>query len=356
VIEARFTAQLLSGRPARSAEEVVHRLLSVQAQDARGARLAIRSRSVGLRSADVDAALTERRSLVISWLNRGTLQLVDADDYWWLHPLTTPQLATGNRRRLVQEGVSAKQAERGVDAVVDAVRSNGPQTRRELRGLLDAAGVPTAGQALVHVLFAASIRGAIVRGPMLGTEHAFVSVSDWLGDPPEPIERATALARLARRYLAGHGPADARDLAKWAGVTLGDARAALENIRVDLVELPGGLVDLAYRGRLRARPRPRLLGPFDPLLLGWVSREAVVGGHRNAVTANGLFRACALVDGRVVGTWGSSGAVLTLSLLEDVDAASVEALRRDAADVFRFLGLPPGSEVVVDRYGSGGRG
>jgi hypothetical protein len=345
VIAARLTAQHLSGPPARSAEAVVQRLLAVQAQDARGARLAVRSRSVGLRALDVDAALNARR-LLITWLNRGTLHLVSADDYWWLHPLTTPQLATGNRRRLRQEGVSDAQADRGIDVVTDAVLSHGAQTRGELRHRLEAAEVPTAGQALVHVLLAASLRGQVVRGPMRGSEHAYVAVSDWLGKPPPPLERPVALARLARRYLAGHGPADARDLAKWAGLTLGDARAALDGVRSELVEV-GALVDLAGREAPAPLPRPRLLGPFDPLLLGWVSRDAFVGPHA-IVTTNGLFRACALVEGRIVATWGLSGSTVTVKLLEQVTASAVDALRHDAADVLRFLGLPEDSEVAVE--------
>ena len=89
----------------------MERLLAVQAQDGRGARLTVRSRSTGLRAADVDDALTERRSLVVTWLNRGTLHLVGVDDFWWLHPITTPQIAVTNRRRLHQEGVSDAQAD-----------------------------------------------------------------------------------------------------------------------------------------------------------------------------------------------------------------------------------------------------
>ena len=91
----RCAAQLLGGDPAASAEEVAGRLLAIQAQDPRGARLAVRARSAGLSASDVDAALA-RRSLIVTWLNRGTLHLVRAEDYWWLHPLTTPQLRTGN--------------------------------------------------------------------------------------------------------------------------------------------------------------------------------------------------------------------------------------------------------------------
>lgn len=328
------------------------RLLAVQAQDARGARLAVRSRTVGLRAVDVDDALTDRRTLLITWLNRGTLHLVRAEDYWWLHPLTAPQIATGNRRRLRQEGVSEKQARRGIDVVTDAVRSHGPQTRRELRRRLDAARVPTAGQAFIHVLLAASLRGEVVRGPMRDGEHAFVAVHDWLGDAPEPLEPPEALAKLARRYLAGHGPADARDLAKWAGIKLGDARAGMDTIRSDLVEVSDGLVDLARRDKPAGLPAPRLLGPFDPLLLGWAARDFVVGPHK-VVTANGLFRACALVDGRVVAIWRLAGTTLTVTLLEKVKGSAVDALRKDAADVLRYLGLTDRVDVIVDASSAG---
>ena len=342
---ARLRAQLLSGPRAHDVDEVVQRLLAVQAQDARGARLAVRSRSIGTRAADVDDALNDG-SLVVSWLNRGTLHLVAADDYWWLHPLTTPQLETGNRHRLRQEGVSARQADRGVEIVTEAVLTHGPQTRAELRQRLDAARVPTAKQAFIHVLVAASLRNQLVRGPMRGREHAFVVASEWLGAPPRPLARSDALERLARRYLAGHGPADARDLAKWAGLRLADARAALDGIASALTDRPEGLVDLSDRSPSTSRPAPRLLGPFDPVLLGWVSREPVVGPHRHLVTSNGLFRACVLVDGRAVGTWGLNGTTLTVRLLEQVSAPALAALRRDAADVLRFLAVPPQCKVV----------
>ncbi len=46
------------------------------------------------------------------------------------------------------------------------------------------------------------------------------------------------------RYLAGHGPAEARDLAKWAGLTLRDARAGLAALGDRLRERDGGLVEL----------------------------------------------------------------------------------------------------------------
>jgi Winged helix DNA-binding domain len=163
VAARRCAAQLLCGGRAGSAGEVAGRLLAVQAQDPGGARLAVRARSAGLSASDVDFALT-RRSMIVSWLNRGTVHLVRAGDYWWLHRLASGQLRAGNSRRLAQEGVPPGDAERAVAAVRAALAAGGPLTRSRLRGRTAAAGVRTEGQAMVHILALASIRGLIVRG------------------------------------------------------------------------------------------------------------------------------------------------------------------------------------------------
>jgi hypothetical protein len=374
VTAERAAAQLLSGPPAARAEEVAGRLLAIQGQDPRGARLAVRVRSQGLSAADIDHALTADRTLVISWLNRGTLHLVRSADYWMLHRLTTPQLETGCGRRLAQEGIPPAAADRAA-GLIERFLSDGPLTRAQLAGRLQSAGVRTEGQALVFLLFLTSLRGITVRGPMIGKQHAHVLARDWLGAPPaaDP-DPGAALGWLARRYLAGHSPATDRDLGKWAGLPLRDARRALREIGSDLDEGEDGLVRLAQRadgtagaadgttepadgasgaadgtgrsGRGHRDPRsglalppPRLLGVFDPLLHGWQSRGPVLGRHEPEIVRGGMFRSFALVDGRAAGTWGVTGDQVSLTLLEPVSAAHRRALEADAEDVRRFLGL-----------------
>ncbi|MEX2196475.1 MAG: winged helix DNA-binding domain-containing protein [Thermoleophilaceae bacterium] len=319
---------------------MAERLLAIQGQDPRGARLAVRARTTGLTAADVDRSLGEDRSLVITWLNRGTLHLVRSEDYPWLHALTTPPLHTSNATRLAQEGVSPDGAERAVTAIERALGDEGPLTRARLRELIDAAGVRTEGQALVHLLAKATLRGLVVRGPMIGKQHAFVLARDWLGKPePERVDRDRALAELARRYLAGHGPADDRDLARWAGLPLRDARAGLSAIAAELDERVDGLVDLAQRPPAGDLPPPRLLGPFDPLLLGWRSREPIVGDHQGLVTSNGIFRPFALVRGKAAAGWTMPrGKVELGEPFRRITRADAKALEADAADVVRFLG------------------
>jgi hypothetical protein len=336
MIAARLTAQLLAGPPARDPVVVTRRLLAVQGQDPRGARLAIRARSTGLTAADVDRALTEDRSLLITWLNRGTLHLVCREDYPWLHALTTPRLLTGNARRLAQEGVSPSAAERGVEVIERSLTDEGPLTRGQLRERIAAAGVPTAGQALVHLLVLACLRGLAVRGPMSGGEHAYALVRDWLGESG-PVDRDHALAELARRYLAGHGPAGDRDLAKWAGLPLRDARAGLGAIASELHLRPDGLLDLVERLDPVELPPPCLLGPFDPILLGWTSREAILDSHQGIVTVNGLFRPFALVRGRAVAIWRMPATQVVLEPFDRLAPKDAAALEADAEDVVRYL-------------------
>jgi hypothetical protein len=334
----RLRAQLLSGTPARTVAGVTGHLLAVQAQDPRGARLAVRARTSGLLAADVDEALTAGRSVVISWLNRGTLHMVLAEDYWWLHQLTTPQLATGNARRLAQEGVPPADAERAAAVIERSLAADGPLTRAELRERVAAAGVRTHGQAMVHLLALATLRGLTVRGPMRGGEQTFVLVRDWLGAPPPPMDREQALALLARRYLAGHAPADARDLAKWAGLPLRDARRGLAAIASGLAGRDDGLASLAAPDEAPPVPDVRLLGAFDPLLLGWASRELFLAPGGPVITSNGLFRPFVLVRGRGAALWTVTGGQVLTDPLGQLSAPEQAALAAEAADVERFLG------------------
>jgi hypothetical protein len=336
VLTERFAAQGLAGPPLADPVGVAERLLAVQGQDPRGVRLAIRARTEGLGASDVDRALTEDRSLLITWLNRGTLHLVRSEDYPLLHALTTPPLLTSAARRLRQEGVSPDDAEQALATIERALADEGPLTRLQLRERLEVAGVRTEGQAMIHLLFLATLRGIAVRGPMAGKQHAYVLTRDWLG-PQRPVDREIGLAELARRYLVGHAPADDRDLARWAGLPLRDARAGLSAIGSELEQDADGRVRLKKQSANGEIPPPRLLGAFDPVLLGWTSREDVIGSHTGLVTRNGMFHPFILVGGRAVGRWRLARGEVGLEPFESIPPRTLPALEAEAADVVRFL-------------------
>jgi hypothetical protein len=269
-------------------------------------------------------------------LNRGTLHLVRSEDYPWLHALTAPTHFAGCRRRLQQEGMSEAAGERAMKVIEKTLADEGPLGGKDLRARLVDADVPTEGQLFIHLMFMAAARGILVRGPLVGKEHAYVLVRDWLGEQ-KPVDREKAVVELARRYLVGHGPANDRDLARWAGLPLRDARAGLAAIASELKQREDGLVDLAKRPAAAPLPPPRLLGSFEPVLLGWTSREEVVGPHKLLVTINGIFKPFALVGGQAAATWRLSGGKVTIEPLAKVTKKAMKALDAEARDVERFF-------------------
>jgi hypothetical protein len=112
----------------------------------------------------------------------------------------------------------------------------------------------------------------------------------------------------------------------------------LRAIASELDEREDGLVDLAGRPGAAELPSPRLLGPFEPVLMGWTSRTPLLGAHEAAaVTVNGLFRPFALVGGRGIATWRMRGSELVLVPFGRLARADQRALDEDAADVLRFF-------------------
>jgi hypothetical protein len=340
----RLAAQMLAGTPGRSAEHVARRLLGVQAQNLRSARLGVRARTRGLGISDVHRAI-EDRDVVITWLMRGTLHLVCREDVWWLHGLSAPTLRQGCARRLDMEGLPLPQAGQAV-ADVESMLADGPLTRAQIAQELAARGTHVPPTALVHVLVLATLDGLIVRGPLQGPQQRFVSTDQWLEERP-PTElagerRESALAELARRYLAGHGPARDVDLSYWSGLPLRDARSGLRAIGSDLDELGDGLVALrSASDRAPAARPPKLLPSFDPYLVGWKGYTHAMPAERvGDVARGGMIGAIAMVDGGAVGTWTAhrkgSSANVQVDLWQEVGSAERDALEAEATDVDRF--------------------
>jgi hypothetical protein len=234
------------------------------------------------------------------------------------------------------------------------VLAGGPLSRAELVRALAAKGVriDAAGQAPAHLVGYAALTGLVCRGPDLdGDEASYVLLEDWAGRGRE-MGSEDALAELARRYLAGHGPAAPEDLAAWSGLPVGRARRAFDLIAGELaeVELDGRRlwapkVARVPRAPARAKgPVVRLLGRFDDYLLGWRDRDLVLDARfvRRIQAGGGWIHPAVVVDGRVAGTWRSRRAAGRLEVAVEpfgrLPAGARPGLEAEAADLARFLG------------------
>jgi hypothetical protein len=337
----RLGAQRLTGPPETDVAALVARLGGVQAQDPVAAALALRARSNGLDLAAVERARDVDRSVVWTWAMRGTLHLVAAADVGWLLGLLGPVFAAAGRRRRLALGLDDDLCERAVDELRELLAGTGPLPRSELVACLTERGlaIDATGQAPAHLVGYAALRGVVCRtGPSAQPHYALLD--DWLGTAPAALDPDAALARLAHRYLAGHGPADAADLAAWSGLGLRLARRALELVADD-AGATAAAATAPDAGRVA------LLGHFDPYLLGYASRDLVLDPRfaRRIQAGGGFIAPALLVDGRVAGTWRrerrDERLEITLEPFAPVVPDVIDELEREAADVGRFLGFRP---------------
>ena len=346
----RAATQLLH-RPASAKDpaEIARAIAGAQAQDVYAGPQTFRSRSRKLTAADIRAARTEERSLLRTWVMRKTIHLIPADDAGWWLPLFEPMIETWSRRRLGQLGMPSRDQERALRAMSDALASEGPLTRPELRERVRAAGVKLDQQTGMHIALCAVVSGTAFLGPDRGAQTCLVRREDWLGKPPR-FDRGKALAELARRYIRAFAPATDRDFAYWAGLPLRDVRAGLEAISSETEEVR---VDeqtmLAPRGRRPRLPgagQVRMLGNFDTYLLGWKDRGfSVPSGHAGHVKegGGGWIRPVVVRDGVVVGGWrskrGKDRIEISLDLPERQPASVRSAIESEIQDLARFEGM-----------------
>lgn len=282
VARARARGQWLH---APGSGDVVRHLLAVQAQDVAAVPYALSARGG-----------TFRDGLIVTWLMRSTLHLVDVEDLAWLHPLFAPRRAATSDRRLAQLGVSHP------DALVERLVAAVPATRDELAETLG-----LKGQAVPHIIARAAMTGRVAltagappaaapsvaapappAAPSAPAERVVVPLA-----LPRAPDRDASLDELARRYYAAHAGADQRDLAYWSGLPLRDCRPPADTTIED-------------------GPVPDVLIPaFDELLLGWRDRTPTVpAAHAKTVhPGGGMIRAVALEDGVAVGTWTRRGGI-----------------------------------------------
>ncbi|HEY4022414.1 MAG TPA: crosslink repair DNA glycosylase YcaQ family protein, partial [Pseudonocardiaceae bacterium] len=209
--------------------------------------------------------------------------------------------------------------------------------------------IDPSGQAPAHLLMLAAAQGILCRGPETDRgEPTYVLLDDWVPKADDADEDAD-LRRLATRYVAGHGPTAAADLAAWSGLPIGTARRAFAAADADLVHIETAIGPLAVLpGQDRPplnRPSVRLLGLFDGYLLGYRDRSlSVPPDHERQVQTGGFIMPTVLSDGRAVATWRTTqrraATLVDVRSFGEVADRTGRGVRSEVADLARFLGRP----------------
>ncbi|MFQ6170419.1 winged helix DNA-binding domain-containing protein [Oryzobacter sp. R7] len=356
----RLASQRLTAAGLARGADVVRLLTCVQSQDAALAAWSLGQRMrPGVRYADV---LREQSSggWVRTHILRPTWHFVAPEDLRWVQAATGSRIESSLAGRHRQLDLPPAAIERALESLRELLTGPAPMTRAELTAAFAARGLPSGGEQMAHQLVVAELRAVICSGPPRGTTHTYVLADETV--PPAPLDGLgvdDARRELTRRFVAGHGPASERDLARWATLTLGQVRAALADLAGELEQVEVGgetlWVDPATPSRTTRPVRAFLLQTFDEVCLtypttGFPRRAPDTTRTRLLSEAGGGI---VVLDGEDVGTWkrtvGRESVAVDLRpdlpLSADDDAQVGEAAERLAMFIGRPLDLrlhPPG--------------
>ncbi|PVY96532.1 DNA glycosylase AlkZ-like family protein [Actinomycetospora cinnamomea] len=355
----RLRRQGVVDRDGAGPVDVARRLVGVQAQVPSAAAQAVAARTAGGTADDgtVEAALAAG-TLLRTWSVRGTLHLLAADQA----PAVLALLAaarTWDKGAWQREFATAAQMS-ALAAAAAEVLADAVLTREELTSALvahtrDAGLAEALGSGWGALLKPLAWQGLLCHGPPAGSRVTFTSpgvlVPGWPG-LPDPDEAARTVVPA---FLAAHGPATATAFDAWL-LRGGTPKARLRRWFADLRDA-GSLTEVTVDGEVRyartvdlddltdlagaSPPGLRLLGPFDPYVLGagTADPDLVPPEHRRAVSrAAGWIAPVVLDAGRAVGTWSAEEDRLVVTPFADpVPSAALEGER---AVWSRVLGRP----------------
>ena len=299
--------------PRKDLAKVVGEIGGAQAQVMSAAELQIAVRAE-CTVADVREALWKDRTLVKTWLMRGTLHLTRAADL----PLCTGALGkhwiSVRPSWLKFWNISELELWKLVDDIGGALGGD-PMTREQVIAAVADGRPERMREALKSgwggMLKPAARNGRLCFGPSRGQNVTFVDPREWL-DSWHDVDPDVAIVEMARRYLRVYGPSTKSDFARWWGPWPGVGNAAWAGIAPELVKVSveGTKLD-ALRSDIATMKKAKIAQPvqlvplFDPYLMGYARRDHMLErAHASKVSRTaGWISAVLLVEGRIAGTW-----------------------------------------------------
>lgn len=306
LIRRRLANQRLSRSSFRTPVDVVSWLGAMQAQDYPGARWGI-----GLRAAVSDTEVEracDEGLIIRTHILRQTWHFVARDDIRWMLALSGPRVNTVNAHYYRKMDLDERTFTRSRIVIERVLRDGVQLTRPELGKALSRAGITATGNRLAFLTMRAELDAVIVNGARRGNQLTYALLEERV-PRAKALDRDAALAQLAQRYFASHGPATLKDYVWWSGLTIRDARAGIELAgssltREDIDAFTYWSVD-ARIPKSDGTSTAFLLPNYDEYLIAHKDRDLVVdrslgdGGTR----IKDPFVHHLVVDGRLAGSW-----------------------------------------------------
>lgn len=337
------------------AKDLVAHMGAMQAQDYTMAKWAVGLR---LQTSD-DVSIIEaynKGEIIRTHLMRPTWHFVSCDDVYWLLELTAPQIKTLCKSRDRQLELDESIYNRS-NAILEKALGGGMNlNREELTRLYQEANIRTNENRLSHLLMRAELEGIICNGAIKQNKLTYALLSEKV-PVRKLLSREESLFELATRYFTSHAPATLRDFIWWSGLSVSEARKAVEMIKPSFISETIDGIEYLFRNDqpdISQINSLYLLPAFDELLIGYTNRSATICSthHPIAISNNGLFRPIIVENGRVTGVWKrttqKTKIMIEVTFFSGPSDFVLNALASEIKKQALFLGKE--TEIVFSKY------
>ena len=155
-------------------------MVAVQAQDFLAALWAIGIRVKNIREIDIEGAIADK-SIVRTWLLRGTLHFVSSQDIRWILELISPRIISSNAHHLEKHlQLDNDVFKQSRDVVIKALEGGHHLLRKDLYGELKSANIDISDLRGLHILHRLALEGIICYGPRRGKQQTIVLLDEWI--------------------------------------------------------------------------------------------------------------------------------------------------------------------------------
>jgi Winged helix DNA-binding domain len=347
ILKLRLYNTGLSHSPFKSAADAVFHLGAVQAQDFAAAKWALGLRIEDSTDEDIEKAFNEG-TILRTHVMRPTWHFVVPEDIRWMLELTAPRvktlLAYYNRKLELDDALLA----RSNAAIVKALQDHTYLTRQELKLILTKIGIETNVQRLAHIITWAELEGLICSGPKHGKQFTYALLEERVAKA-EKLSREQALAKLALKYFTGHGPAQLKDFSWWSGLSVKDAKDALDLIKSELEQTTFDgktyWFPISTNVTVPNSPSALLLSIYDEYTIAYKDRSDISEARdiERMISMGNALTAVIILNGKVAGTWNKAlkknTVEIRLNPFWNLNKEEHEALESEVARYGEFVGI-----------------
>ncbi|MDR2009451.1 MAG: winged helix DNA-binding domain-containing protein [Bacteroidales bacterium] len=337
LLKIRLHNQLLADHVINEPHKIVSWFGAMQSQSLEMAKWAIGSRLEGSTVSTIENALNTGK-IIRTHILRPTWHFVAAEDIHWMFELSNPRIKPVYISYCRMIGVEETIIYKSIDILEKALTGNKHLTKEEISEILLHKNIKTDNHLLNMIIGRAEMEGIICNGKLRGNKQTYTLLQEWVPEKNK-LSKEEALECLARKFFSSHSPATLQDFVWWSGLTVTEARKAIELIKNDFIseEINGRIFWMKNNISVpdKTEISALLLPPFDEFVVSYKDRSEIIEDqhYSKVMTKNGLFSPTIMLNGQIIGSWKKintkNGIKIELSFFEKTNIKTQSLFKKE---------------------------